>query len=62
MARSAQTHKSISFIWMFRVLGVYNFAHFEVLHYNQSSEFIIVAFHDNSLEPKITKYEDPRPV
>ena len=24
-ARSAQTHKSISFIWMFRVLGVYNF-------------------------------------
>ena len=25
-ARSAQTHKSIIFIWMFRVLGVYNFA------------------------------------
>ena len=24
-ARSAQTYKSISFIWMFRVLGVYNF-------------------------------------
>ena len=33
--------------------------HFRVLHRKQSSEFMILAFHDNPLEPKITKCEDP---
>ena len=33
-------------------------AHFEVLYYKQSSEFMIPAFHDYSLEPKITKCGD----
>ena len=33
--------------------------HFRVLHLKQSSEFMILAFHDNSLKPKITKCEDP---
>ena len=29
--------------------------HFEVLYHKQSSEFMIPAFHDYPLEPKITK-------
>ena len=33
-------------------------AHFEVLYYKQSSEFMIPAFHDYSLDPKITKCWD----
>ena len=33
--------------------------HFEVLYNKQSSEFVIPAFHDYSLGPKITKCGDP---
>ena len=32
--------------------------HFEVLHYKQSSEFMIPTFHDCHLVPKITKCGD----
>ena len=32
--------------------------HFGVLHYKQSPEFMIPAFNDYSLEPKITKCGD----
>ena len=34
-------------------------AHFEVLYYKQSSEFVIPTFHDYSLDPKIRKCGDP---
>ena len=35
-----------------------SWTHFGVLHYKQSPEFMIPAFHDYSLEPKITKCGD----
>ena len=41
--------------WTFEIF----WTHFEVLYYKQSSEFVIPAFHDNLLGPKITKCGDP---